>query len=323
VSRYARQTCLPEVGAAGQPRLRAARVLVVGAGGLGSALLPLLAGAGVGHLRVIDPDRVEESNLHRQTLYRMADLGRSKVTAAAEALLALNPDCVVEPLPARLDPTLARVEIPRADLVIDAADSFVVTYLLSDLCRAAGKPLVSASVLGRAGYVGGFLGGAPSYRSVFPDPPATLATCATGGVMGPAVALLGAAQAQMALSALLGHDPSPLGQILSFDLATWRPRAFRFDGAPEPEDPGPALIARDETRPTDLVIELRDLREAPEPAVPGATRVGMAALGDFTPAPGRRVVFCCATGLRAWRAARALAARAGNPTAVLMSADPA
>jgi sulfur-carrier protein adenylyltransferase/sulfurtransferase len=288
MSRYARQTVLPEVGLPGQRALGEAAVLVVGAGGLGSALLPLLAGAGVGRLRVIDPDRVEESNLHRQTLYRMADLGRPKAIVAAEALEGLNPDSIISFRVARIDPVMARHELAEADLVIDAADSFAVSYALSDLCMAIGRPLVSASVLGRRGYVGGFCAGAPSLRTVFPDPPPTAESCATAGVMGPVVATLGALQAQMALSVLLGHEPSPLGQMLRLDLATWRISGFRFDGAPEPDPPFPTVIARSEIMAQDLVIDLRQNADAPQPS------------------PGQRVVFICTTGLRAWRAAVAL-----------------
>ncbi|KFE34217.1 HesA/MoeB/ThiF family protein [Thioclava atlantica] len=316
MSRYARQTCLPEIGTEGQARLAQARVLVIGAGGLGASVLPLLAGAGVGALRVIDPDRVEESNLHRQTLFRMGDLGRPKAEIAAESLRALNPDCEVSPGVFRLDPANARAELARVDLVIDAADSFAVTYALSDLCHARGLPLVSASVLGRSGYAGGFCGGAPSYRAVFPDLPPALQNCASAGVMGPAVASLGALQAQMALSVLLGHVPSPLGQLVSVDLATWRFSGFRFDGAPEPGS-GSAVIALREIRPEDVVIDLRGEAEAPAPAHPRALRLSPEAVAAFQPDPGQRAVFVCATGLRAWCAATVLAARGPYETAIV------
>ena len=185
--RYARQTVLPEVGAAGQARLAAARVLVVGAGGLGSPVLATLAGAGVGQLTVLDHDRVEESNLHRQPLYRMTDIGRSKAEAVREALLAANPAISVDAMPRRLAVAEAPDLIAAADLVLDCADSLAVTYVLSDACRADSKPLVSASVLGLSGYVGAFCGGAPSYRAVFPDMPSTVGSCAANGVLGSAV----------------------------------------------------------------------------------------------------------------------------------------
>ncbi len=289
MNRYARQTCLPEIGTAGQARLGAARVLVAGAGGLGSALLPLLAGAGVGRIALYDGDRVEAHNLHRQTLFRMTDMGQPKAEAAARHLRALNPECQVHPVVARLDPANAVPEMSGADLVIDAADNFATSYALSDLCRERGKPLVTASVLGRQGYAGGFCATAPSLRALFPDPPPQAETCATAGVMGPAVATLGAIEAQMALSVLLHHEPSPLGQILSVDFATWRMSGFRFDMAPEPEDILPEIVAHGALRPDDLLIDLR--RDAPPSDV----------------VPDQRVVFLCTSGLRAWRAARSLA----------------
>ncbi|MBE3639536.1 HesA/MoeB/ThiF family protein [Mangrovicoccus algicola] len=317
MNRYDRQMRLPGMGQAAQARLGAARVLVVGAGGLGAALLPLLAGAGVGRIRIVDHDMVEETNLHRQTLYRMADLGRPKAEMAARALAALNPDCRAEPLVARIDPALARTEIAGADLVIDAADSFAVSYALSDLCRDAGLPLVTASVTGWRGYAGGFCGGAPSLRAVFPDLPPRAGTCAETGVMGPAVAMLGAAQAQMAIAVLSGCGPSPLGRMLTLDLEGWAVSGFRFDGAPEPEAPGPCILARADLEPGDLVVELRDAAEAPEPAVPGARRCSPAAVAGLQPQAGRRVVFACATGLRSWRAARVLQAAGHDEVAIL------
>lgn len=314
MNRYVRQEILPEVGASGQARLAAAQVLVVGAGGLGSTLLPLLVGAGVGRLVIVDPDRVEETNLHRQTLYRMTDVGQPKAVVAARELAALNPACAIRAVVARADPALARALIAGVDVVVDAADAFAVTYALSDLCLAAGVPLISASVLGREGYVGGFCGGAPSYRAVFPDLPPAAQSCATAGVMGPAVGLLGAAQAQMVLAVLLGFSPSPLGQVMRADLAGWRLSSFRFDAAPEPDQPGPAVIAASDIRPGDLVVDLRPPSEAPRRAHPQAQRIDLEILA---PAPGQRVVFACTTGLRAWRAARTLGKRCPNPVAIL------
>lgn len=300
MSRYARQMRLPGVGAAGQARLAAARVLVVGAGGLGATLLPQLVGAGVGRLRLADPDVVDESNLHRQTLFRMSDIGRPKAEAAAAALAGLNPECDISAIRTRVDPVSGRAEIGAVDIVIDAADSFAVTYALSDLCHASGTPFVSASVLARQGYVGGFCGGAPSVRAVFPDLPDRLGSCAADGVMGPVVATLGALQAQMVLAVLLGQDPSPLGQILSLDLADWRLSAFRFDGAEEPDAPLPEILAPAQITVDDLLIDLRA-----DPSL------------DPRPRPGQRVVFACTTGLRAWRAARALLARGHRRVAII------
>lgn len=315
MSRYARQEILPEVGLAGQAKLAAARVLVVGAGGLGATLIPTLAGAGVGHIRIVDPDRVEISNLHRQTLYRMADIGQPKADCAARAAMALNPEMRAEAVVARFDPDSAPVLLQGVDLALDAADSHAATYTLSDACAARGLPMISASVLGLAGHVGGFCGGGPSYRALFPDLPQGGATCATAGVLGPVVASLGAIQAQMALSVLLDLTPSPLGQLIRMDLRNWRLSQFRFDAAPEPERRFP-FIGAAEVTPADQVVELRDESEAPEPAVPGALRLMPEALPLWQPGPGR-VVLCCRSGLRAWRAAEALAARGHHDLALL------
>ncbi|HVH82961.1 MAG TPA: ThiF family adenylyltransferase, partial [Steroidobacteraceae bacterium] len=178
---------MPEVGAGGQARLAAARVAVVGAGGLGCAVLEYLTAAGVGHLTIVDHDSVEESNLHRQPLYRMSDLGSRKVEAARAALGALNPEVRIEALAERVTPANAPLLAAAADIVVDAADSFAATYVLSDSCVRAGKPLVSASVLGLSGYVGAFCGGAPSYRAVFPELPRQAGSCAESGVLGTAV----------------------------------------------------------------------------------------------------------------------------------------
>ena len=288
--RYARQMVLPEVGPAGQARLAAARVLVVGAGGLGSPVLATLAGAGVGHLTILDHDRVEESNLHRQPLYRMADLGRQKASAAREALLAANPAIAVTALPRRLAVTEAPDLVATHDLTIDCADSLAVTYVLSDACRTAGKPLISSSVLGLSGYVGGFCGGAPSYRAVFPDMPSVVGSCAANGVLGSAVAVLGALQAHLALQVLLGLDPSPLGRLVSVDLRTLAFGGFAFHDAVEPEDLAIPFVAREQLRSSDLVVDLRGSAEAPEPVTPDALRLTVDELGDLPPA----AVSCCA-----------------------------
>ncbi|HVC30132.1 MAG TPA: HesA/MoeB/ThiF family protein, partial [Steroidobacteraceae bacterium] len=156
--RYARQRVLPEVGPAGQQRLGAAAVLVVGAGGLGCAVLQYLCAAGVGRLLILDHDRIEESNLHRQPLYRMSDLGEAKASAAAAALAQLNPQVTLEGAAERVTPANAAEWVSRADVIVDAADSLALTYILSDECLRGGKPLVSASVLGMTGYVGAFCG---------------------------------------------------------------------------------------------------------------------------------------------------------------------
>jgi sulfur-carrier protein adenylyltransferase/sulfurtransferase len=304
MSRYIRQEMLAEVGTAGQECLRAARVLVVGAGGLGAPVLQYLVGAGVGHLTLVDGDQVSLSNLHRQVLFCETDIGQLKVEVAAASLRQLNADCEIQTVPLPLDPANAPQLVAGSTLVLDCADSFAVSYILSDTCRAAGIPLISASVLGFAGYVGGFCGTAPSLRAVFPDLPDRAASCATAGVMGPVVGLIGAAQAQMALGVLIGQSPSPLGQLISFDMHSFRTGGFRFDTAPEPDD-ALGFIAASAIAASDFVVELRDEGEAPVPVVPFAQRMTVAQFTQQSaaPKPGARAVFACRSGLRAWQAA--------------------
>jgi sulfur-carrier protein adenylyltransferase/sulfurtransferase len=306
--RYARQEILPEVGREGQARLGAATVLVVGAGGLGCAVLQYLAAAGVGTLIIVDHDRVEESNLHRQPLYRMSDRGQPKVHAASAALTALNPAIRIEAVCERFSSLNAARLIGPADLVIDAADSFAVTYLLSDVCQRVAKPLISASVVGLAGYVGAFCGGAPSYRAVFPQLPRVAGSCAESGVLGTAVGVVGTLEAHFALALLLDWQPPVLGRMLSVDLRTLHIGGFSFAEASEPPGPSIPFIAPAEVESGDVVIDLRSLAETPVSPFGSALRIEVEALEKTRPQfpSGARVVLCCRSGVRAWRAAQAL-----------------
>lgn len=316
MTRYDRQMILPEVGRDGQDRLRNSHVLVVGAGGLGCPVLQYLAGAGLGTLTVVDPDVVEESNLHRQPLYSLANIGQSKACAAASRLRSYNSEVEVRALSIALDPANAGALVGQADIIVDAADTFAASYTLSDECFRQGKPLISASVLGTSGYLGGFCGGGPSLRAVFPAPPSNGATCASAGVLGPAVGTIGAMQAQMVLGVLLSFSPSPLGRLVTVDLKSFAFGGFSFLNAKEPEWHAP-FISVDELGPTDLVVELRDSTEAPEPVCADAVRVLPDALGmhDFSDAD--RLVLCCKTGLRAWRGAQVLSERGYENIALL------
>jgi molybdopterin/thiamine biosynthesis adenylyltransferase len=326
MSRYARQMILPEVGTQGQARLARAHVLVVGAGGLGAPVLQYLAGAGIGAITLLDPDRVDESNLHRQPLFTMADIGRSKVDAAADRLLAASPDLRLETHAEALTADNVTGFLTPVDLVIDAADSFATSYILSDACLsdtglARALPLVAASVLGQRGYVGGFCGSAPSLRAVFPDLPDTAANCATAGVMGPVVGMIGALQAQMALKLLLQHSPSPLGLLMQIDMSSLSLSSFRFDAAAEPQSPwrfiSPALIPLGAQ-----VIDLRPIDEAPQLVTPDARRILPDDLARAQLDKEQVLVLCCRSGVRAWRAARALQARGFSRIEILAAGDP-
>ncbi len=308
MNRYARQIILPEVGASGQKALKDAHVLVVGAGGLGVPVLQYLVGAGIGRITLVDGDVVDESNLHRQTLYGQSWIGKAKADAAQEILQNLNPECAVASVVTYLDPVNVHTLIQDVDIALDCADSFAASYILSDTCFDQNIPLISASALGLAGYVGGFCAGAPSLRALFPDLPDRAQSCATAGVLGPVVGTIGAMQAQMALSVLLNLKPSPLGQLVRFDAATFRSSSFRFDAAPEPENAPYTFIASSQINDTDYVVELRGDIEAPTPVTPNALRANAKEFGQNEPLPqqGQRAVMCCKSGLRAWTAANRL-----------------
>jgi molybdopterin/thiamine biosynthesis adenylyltransferase/rhodanese-related sulfurtransferase len=299
--RYVRQTVLPEVGDAGQARLAAASVLIIGAGGLGCPVMQYLAGAGVGRLAIVDHDVVDETNLHRQPLYAMADVGNPKVKVARAALLRFNPDLRVDVHAERLTPQNAARLVATADVVVDAADSFAVTYILSDACQAAAKPLVSASVIGMTGYAGTFCGGGPSYRAVFPEVSVDGGTCDTVGVIGTAVAVLGGLQAHLALHLLLGLEPSALGRVVTFDAKRLAFGGFGFAGSPEPEAFVP-FIAPEAVTADDLVVDLRGLDEAPVSPFAGARRLVVDTIEQLE-APSGRVVLACRSGPRALMAA--------------------
>lgn len=320
MSRYARQIALPQFRQAGQDRLAAAHLLVVGAGGLAAPVLAYLVGAGVGRITLLDGDTVALSNLHRQTLFRTRDIGAPKALAAARHLTALNPDCEIRPLPVPLDPANAPDLVASADLVLDCADSFAVSYILSDICLAQGKPLISAAVTGTSGYCGGFCGTAPSLRAVFPDLPDRLDSCDADGVLGPAVGVIGSLQAQMALAILAELEPDPLGQLVTFEAMGHRVGGFRFDAAPEPEG-GFSFIASAQIAPGDWLVDLRAEGEA-GPALPASIRRTVADFDDpeFRPT-GPRAVLACRSGLRAWSAARRLRAHWPGEIALIALGD--
>jgi len=224
--RYQRQLMLPEVGAAGQERLAAARVLIVGAGGLGSPAALYLAGAGVGTIGLVDDDRVELSNLHRQPLHTEAGVGTPKVESARSALQARNAGIAVETHDCRLAAGTAAALVAGYDVVLDCSDNFAARYLLNDACVAAGTPLVQAAIHRFEGQLTVIhpAAGGPCYRCLYPEPPpAELApSCGETGVLGVVPGHLGVLQAAEALKLVLGIGEPLIGRLLWTDLLTTR-----------------------------------------------------------------------------------------------------
>ena len=220
IRRYGRHLVLSEVGMAGQERLKAARVLIVGAGGLGSPVGLYLAAAGVGTLGLVDFDQVEVSNLQRQVLYGQQDVGRPKLEVAVERLAAVNPHIRLVPHSFRLDSTNALELFAAYDVVVDGTDNFPTRYLVNDACVLAGKPNVYGSIFRFEGQVAVFWGArGPCYRCLFPEPPppGVVPSCAEGGVLGVLPGIIGSLQANEAIKLILGVGEPLIGRLLLFD----------------------------------------------------------------------------------------------------------
>ncbi|MFZ5610560.1 MAG: HesA/MoeB/ThiF family protein [Pseudomonadota bacterium] len=221
LERYARHIVLREIGGAGQKKLLAASVLVVGAGGLGAPALLYLAAAGVGRLGVVDDDEVALSNLQRQVIYRTDAVGQPKTAQAAVALHALNPDVAVETHPLRLDRTNAAALIKDYDLVIDGSDNFATRFILNDACHLLAKTLIAAAVGPFDGQLATFKshdGRHPCYRCFVPaPPPGDEGTCADQGILGALAGVMGTLAALEALKELAGAGDSLAGRILLYD----------------------------------------------------------------------------------------------------------
>lgn len=221
--RYSRQIILKEIGIEGQARLRQARVLIAGAGGLGSPAALYLAAAGVGAIDIVDSDLVEVSNLQRQIAHGTPDIGRSKAESAAEAMLAINPEITVRPHQTRLRADNIMDLLRGMDFVVDGTDNFPAKFLLNDACVLAGVPLAHGGVLGFAGQTMTILPGRSAcFRCVFrqPPPPGAVSTCAEAGILGAVAGLLGTIQAAEAVKCITGAGTLLTDVLLSFDALT-------------------------------------------------------------------------------------------------------
>ncbi|WP_293863015.1 molybdopterin-synthase adenylyltransferase MoeB [uncultured Alsobacter sp.] len=243
VERYARHIVLRHVGGPGQNKLKAARVLVIGAGGLGSPLIQYLAAAGIGTIGVIDDDVVSLSNLQRQILHGTPDVGRPKVDSAADAVARLNPHVVVERLAERLGPSTVDALVARYDIVADGSDNFETRYAVSDACCRVGRPLVTAAL-------GPFEATLttlrphekeadgtpnPTYRCLFPEPPppGTVPACAEAGVLGALAGMMGAMMALEVIREIVGFGEGLVGRLLMVDALSMRFETIRYGWDPD------------------------------------------------------------------------------------------
>ena len=345
-TRYARHLILDEVGEEGQEKLLSSRVLVVGAGGLGSPMLMYLAAAGVGTLGLVDFDVVDVSNLQRQVLHGTKDIGRPKLDSARERIHDVNPHVHVEAYETRLTSENALDIIRDYDVVIDGTDNFATRYLTNDACVLLGKPNVYGSIFRFEGQASVFaLEEGPCYRCLFPEPPppGMVPSCAEGGVLGVLPGLVGTIQATEGIKLLLGVGEPLVGRLLLIDALTMRFRTVRL--RKDPNCPacgtheitelidydqfcgvGPeATVANKneipEITPTELVerlrrgddIELIDVREPHElniASIPNVRLIPLGTLGDVLPTldPARETVVLCRTGARSGRAVQQLRA---------------
>ena len=239
LERYARHLVLREVGGIGQAKIRAARVLLVGAGGLGSPLALYLAAAGVGTLGIVDDDKVSLSNLQRQILFKTGDVGALKTEAATEALTALNPGVRVEAHPLRLTAENAKDLIQKYDLVADGSDNFDARFLVNDTCFALGKTLVFAAVTEFEGQLATFKphdrsAPHPCYRCLFPapPPPGTVPSCSETGVLGAAAGVMGSLAALEVLKEIAGIGQTLAGRLLIYEALTTRFRTLTLNPDP-------------------------------------------------------------------------------------------
>lgn len=334
--RYTRQMRLPQLGELGQRRLAAARVAVIGAGGLGAPVLSYLAAAGVGRITVFDPDTVDATNLHRQVLFTTADVGRSKAVAAAEHLHAQNPEITVTAVVDVVTPATALKLLAGHDLVLDGTDNFPTRYLASDACEILDLPLVWGSILAFSGQVSVFWGAGGrgvTYRDLHPVPPrpGEVPSCSEAGVLGMLCGVIGSSMAMEAVKVLAGMGDPLFGRLALYDAlrARWDEVPIARDPRRAPvteiEDvmltcglPGPTGPATDEVSVAELpgllaagvrVIDIREPSELADGLVRGAEHLPMGGLLATADESFEGAVLYCAAGSRSGSAQRSLAER--------------
>ena len=343
LAHYSRHLSLREVGPEGQARLKRASVLLVGLGGLGSPLAMYLAAAGVGRIGIVEFDRVDASNLHRQVLFGSSQVGRAKLAAGAARLRDLNPHIAIDEHDGAMTRDNALALVAAYDIVADGADNFATRYLVNDACVLEGKPLVSASILGFEGQLAVYNhDGGPCYRCLFPvpPPPGVVPSCAEGGVLGILPGVMGTLQATEVIKLVLGLGETASGRLLHYDALALAFASFRVARDPRcalcGDEPSVTALAdydafcgtgaaadslvpqlspaaaHDMLGAADTVfIDVRDAHERLVDSLPGSEHIPLEQVieGGVPFGPSMRIVIYCASGSRSLLAAEALMKR--------------
>jgi len=229
-TRYNRQTILPEIGAEGQQKLSKAKVLVIGAGGLGASILPYLAGAGIGEIGIVDDDFIDVSNLHRQVIYKTLAVGKSKADEAKVTISQLNPEIKVIAFSEKLSGKNAISLFEKYDIIVDATDNISIKYLINDACLVANKPMVYGSIFRFQGQVSVFnYQNGPTYRCLYPDENSNVANCEDAGVIGVSVGITGMFQANEVIKMILGIGEVLSGKILVYNILNNEQQKYDFE----------------------------------------------------------------------------------------------
>ncbi len=333
MSRYEKQLLLPEFTQEHQDLLKNTKLLMVGAGGLGAPALPYLAGAGIGHITIVDDDVVDISNLHRQTIFKTSDAGKNKAELTAAYLRELNPEIKITAVLQRLN---VGDDIDGFDIILDGTDNFESKQLLNELSIRSKTPLVAASVEGFNGTVAIFAGfdkNAPCYHCLFPELPLDCKSCVEGGILGTVAGLAGMYQAHLTLCFLLGIGDVKPGTILSLDFKTMRTQALQLEKNPECAACGKAqygarrekieapvipLLHPDELK-DHVVVDVRTFEETFEKPIENALHIPLQDIpGRYAELPtDRPIAFICRSNRRSRVAAEYLYARGYKNVCVL------
>lgn len=314
MDRYLRQITLPQVGNTGQEKLLKSKVLVIGAGGLGCAVLPYLVAAGIGEVGIVDGDRIEESNLHRQVLYASDKVGNSKAKESAAILQQNNPHIKIQVFEEYLTQKNAPEIISGYDLIIDATDNFFVRYIINDTCVTLDKPFIYGSIYQFQGQVSVFnYKKGPTYRDIFPEKDQKVPNCEEAGVMGTTVGLIGMIQANEAIKILLGIGEVLSGKLLLYDLLRNEQQVFEFSKVEAPKKPEiepdfELLTAEEVLQSQKILLDVRELGEEPEIIHENYVQIPLSKLDqDWKSLKSEQsILVFCQSGMRARRAAKLL-----------------